>query len=64
MGGGSFFHRKGGGPPLDFDPVRPMVMLFITNKRSSSYQMPKGLKIYGQEIPFSKTAKYLGGYPR
>jgi hypothetical protein len=35
-----------------------MVMLF-TNKRSSSYQMPKGLKIYGQKIPFSKTAKYL-----
>jgi hypothetical protein len=34
-------------------------MLF-TNKQSSSYQMPKGLQIYGQEIPFSKTAKYLG----
>jgi hypothetical protein len=36
-----------------------LVMLF-TNKQSSSYQMPKGLQIYGQEIPFSKTAKYLG----
>jgi hypothetical protein len=37
-------------------------MLF-SNKRSSSYQMPKGLKIYGQEIPISKTAKYLGVIP-
>jgi hypothetical protein len=32
----------------------------FTNKRSSSYQTPEGLEIYGQEIPFPKTAKYLG----
>jgi hypothetical protein len=40
--------------------VEKTVVMFFTNKRSSSYQMPKGLEIYGQEIPFSKTAKYLG----
>jgi hypothetical protein len=44
---------------VEFNEEKTVVMLF-TNKRSSSYQMPKGLKIYGQEIPFSKTAKYLG----
>jgi hypothetical protein len=44
---------------LKFNVEKTVVMLF-TNKRSSSYQMPEGLKIYGQEIPFSKTAKYLG----
>jgi hypothetical protein len=44
---------------VEFSVEKTVVMLF-TNKRSSSYQMPKGLTIYGQEIPFSKTAKYLG----
>jgi hypothetical protein len=44
---------------VEFSVEKTVVMLF-TNNISSSYQMPKGLKIYGQEIPFSKTAKYLG----
>jgi hypothetical protein len=39
--------------------VKKTVVMLFTNKRSSSYQMPKGLEIYGQEIPFSKTATYL-----
>jgi hypothetical protein len=43
---------------VEFSVEKTVVILF-TNKRSSSYQMPKGLKIYGQEIPFSKTSKYL-----
>jgi hypothetical protein len=47
---------------VEFSVEKTVVMLF-TNKRSSSYQMPKGLQIYGQEIPFSKTAKYLGVTP-
>jgi hypothetical protein len=34
-------------------------MLFTT-KRPTLYQMPVRLKLYGQSIPFSKTAKYLG----
>jgi hypothetical protein len=34
-------------------------MLF-TKKRASSYKMPTQLRLYGKEIPFSKTAKYLG----
>jgi hypothetical protein len=36
-----------------------VVMLF-TNKRASSYKMPTQLRLYSQEIPFSKTAEYLG----
>jgi hypothetical protein len=44
---------------VEFSVDKTVVMLF-TNKRSSSYKIPSGLKIYGQEIPFSKTAKYLG----
>jgi hypothetical protein len=36
-----------------------VVMLF-TKKRASSYKMPTQLRLYGKEIPFSKTAKYLG----
>jgi hypothetical protein len=44
---------------VEFSVEKTVVTLF-TNKRSSSLQMPKGLQIYGQEIPFSKTAKYLG----
>jgi hypothetical protein len=44
---------------VEFSVEKTVVMLF-TYKRSSSYQMPKGLKIYGQEITFSKTAIYLG----
>jgi hypothetical protein len=48
--------KKMGG---EFSVEKTVVMLF-TNKRSSSYQIPSGLKIYAQEIPFSKTAKYLG----
>jgi hypothetical protein len=44
---------------VEFSVEKTVVMLF-TNKRSSSYQIPSGLKICGQEIPFSKTAKYLG----
>jgi hypothetical protein len=40
------------------DP-KTVVMLF-TKKRVSSYQMPSKLQLYGKEIPFSKTAKYLG----
>jgi hypothetical protein len=44
---------------VEFSVEKTVVMLF-TNKRQSSFQMPKGLQIYGQEIPFSKTAKYLG----
>jgi hypothetical protein len=26
VGGSSFFHRKGFGPPLSFEPVRPMTL--------------------------------------
>jgi hypothetical protein len=37
---------------VEFSVEKTVVMLF-TNKRSSSYQMPKGLEIYGQEMPFS-----------
>jgi hypothetical protein len=44
---------------VKFSVEKTVVMLF-TKKRSSSYQMPKDLQIYGLEIPFSKTAKYLG----
>jgi hypothetical protein len=44
---------------VEFSVEKTVVMRF-TNKRSSSYQMSKGLKIYGQEIPVSKTTKYLG----
>jgi hypothetical protein len=44
---------------VEFSVEKTVVMLF-TNKSSSSYQMPNSLKLYGQEIPFSKTAKYLG----
>jgi hypothetical protein len=44
---------------VEFSVEKSVVMLF-TNKRASSYQMPSSLKLYGQEIPFSKTAKYLG----
>jgi hypothetical protein len=33
--------------------------VLFTTKRPTSYQMPAGLKLYGQSIPFSKTAKYL-----
>jgi hypothetical protein len=44
---------------VEFSDEKTVVMLF-TNKRSSSYQIASGLKIYGPEIPFSKTAKYLG----
>jgi hypothetical protein len=42
---------------VEFSVEKTVVMLF-TNKRSSSYQMPNSLKLNGQEIPFSKTAKY------
>jgi hypothetical protein len=48
---------------VEFSVEKTVVILF-TNKRSSSYRMPKGPNIYGQEIPFSKTAKYIWGYPR
>jgi hypothetical protein len=44
---------------VEFSMEKTVVMLF-TNKRATSYQMPNSLKLYGQEIPFSKTAKYLG----
>jgi hypothetical protein len=40
--------------------VKKTVVMLFTSKRSSSYQMPKGLQIYVKGIPFSKTAKYLG----
>jgi hypothetical protein len=40
--------------------VEKTVVMLFTNKRSSSYQMPNSLKLYGQEIPLSETAKYLG----
>jgi hypothetical protein len=43
---------------VEFSVEKTVVMLF-TNKRSSSHQMPKGLKIYGQELPFYKTAKFV-----
>jgi hypothetical protein len=36
-----------------------VVMLF-TKKRATSFKMPKELRLYGKEIPFSKTAKHLG----
>jgi hypothetical protein len=44
---------------VEFRVEKTVVMLF-TNKRATSYQMPNSLNLYGQEIPFSKTAKYLG----
>jgi hypothetical protein len=44
---------------VEYSVEKTVVMLF-TNKRTISYQMPNSLKLYGQKIPFSKTAKYLG----
>jgi hypothetical protein len=44
---------------VEFSVEKTVVILF-TNKRATSYQMPNSLKLYSQEIPFSKTAKYLG----
>jgi hypothetical protein len=44
---------------VEFTVGKIVVMLF-TNKRATSYQMPNSVKLYGQEIPFSKMAKYLG----
>jgi hypothetical protein len=34
--------------------------MLLTKKTASSYKMPTELRLYGKEIPFSKTAKYLG----
>jgi hypothetical protein len=47
------------GQGVEFSVEKTVVMLF-TNTKANSYQMPNSLKLYGQEIPFSKTAKYLG----
>jgi hypothetical protein len=44
---------------VKFSAEKTVVMLFTT-KRPTSYQMPARLKLYGQSILFSKTAKYLG----
>jgi ribonuclease HI len=44
---------------VEFSAEKTVVMLFTT-KRPTSYQMPAGLKLSSQSIPFSKTAKYLG----
>jgi hypothetical protein len=44
---------------VEFSVEKTVVMLF-TKKRASLYQMPSKLQLYGKEIPFSKTAKYLG----
>jgi hypothetical protein len=44
---------------VEFSVEKTVVMLF-TKKRASSYKMPTLLRLYGKEIPFSKTAKYLG----
>jgi hypothetical protein len=44
---------------VEFGVEKTVDMLF-TNKRASSYQMRNCLKLYGQEIPFSKADKYLG----
>jgi hypothetical protein len=44
---------------VEFSVEKTVVMLF-TKKRASSYKMPTQLRLYGKEIPFSKTAKYLG----
>jgi hypothetical protein len=44
---------------VEFSAEKTVFMLFTT-KRPTSYQMPAGLKLYGQSIPFSTTAKCLG----
>jgi hypothetical protein len=44
---------------VKFSAEKTVVMLFTT-KRPPSYQMPAGVKLYGQSISFSTTAKYLG----
>jgi hypothetical protein len=44
---------------VEFSAEKTVVML-LTTKRPTLYQMPAGLRLYGQSIPFSTTAKYLG----
>jgi hypothetical protein len=44
---------------VEFSVEKTVVMLF-TKKRASSYQLPSKLQLNGKEVPFSKTAMYLG----
>jgi hypothetical protein len=40
VGGSSFFQTKGWGPPLNFDPVRPMVMVYFVNRKNKCVKKP------------------------
>jgi hypothetical protein len=40
--------------------VEKTVVMLFSKKRASSYKMPTQLRLYGKEIPYSKTPKYLG----